>query len=138
MSDNNSSEKLRTFTEKELSALIAQATFDLRKDVDTLQEKLRASELRACIAEWAVAGVLSRNLFVQVSEHGNMTPSEAITYARHVGGNAGQEFLHAAELHFKDHARHSELMSRMPPYMDYNHRSEKFAVGQSNWPRPYK
>lgn len=140
MTDKNSLTPETVLTEAEHKRILAIVTADLRKDLDRANEKLRDMELRACIAEWAVAGILSRNLYVKVAMSDQDQRQRAVDIARDVGGNAGMQFLHAAELAFKEHAKHSELMTKIPPHEFYSHVAvpEQFKSGRSNWPRPFK
>lgn len=133
--DNLPAEKVISKSEHE--RILAFVTSELRRDLERAEEKLNAMELRACIAEWAVAGLMSRDLRLQVTMSEPQL-NEAIDAARYIGDRAGSKFLHAAELAFKEHARHAELMSKMPPYANYEHISGKFTAGKSCWPRPYK
>ena len=126
----------RTLTEAEYNERLAFMTTSLREDLAKASEKIRELEFRSCIAEWAVAGVLSRNLQLVFATSDQR--QQSVDSASAIGRNAGIQFLRLAELEFKDHAKHAELMRKIPPHEIYSHTSEKFATDRCYWPRPFK
>lgn len=128
-------------SEEECRKRIESATADLRRELEQAAKTIRSLDLRAAIAEWAVAGVLSRNLRLNVSAGAQLQAEQnAVDLARALGANAGHQFLHAAELAFKEHAEHSRLMAEVPPHTNYLHSSidDEFSASRAFWPRPFK
>lgn len=128
----------RTYTEDDFNYWLNLRTQALREDLAKAHKALREASFRAAIAEWAVAGVISRQLSLRVSLD-NSQAQNALDMARAIGGNAGHQFLHAAELAFKDHAEMSTLKMKTPPHVHVQHVSGRVEdTPFYNWPRPYK
>lgn len=136
MTEDRATEKV--FTREDLQRVVQATTQQLNNDIEVLARKLRDTEFRACLAEWAIAGVLSQNLHLSVKFDGDQKQSDALETARYIGKSAGSQFLHAAGLAFKEHAKHSELMSKTPPYEQYKHISAPFDRAKSTWPRAFE
>lgn len=132
--------KDRVYTEDEFNYWLEQRTRSLREDLARANEALREAKFQAAVAEWAVAGVISRQLSLRVSmSETEQATQRAVDLARAVGANAGAELLHRAELAFKDHAEFSSLKMQCPPHVRFNHVSGRVDESPSyNWPRPYK
>jgi hypothetical protein len=129
----------RVYTETEFNYRLEQRTKELRQDLEKAHEALREAKFRAAVAEWAVAGVISRQLSLRVAISENSQAQQAVDLARAVGGNAGAELLHRAELAFKDHAEFSALKMQCPPHVRFQHASGRVEETPFyNWPRPYK
>lgn len=129
-----------SITEEECRRRIEVATAELRRELEQAAKTIRSLDLRAAIAEWAVAGVLSRNLRLNMAVSGTQLDQQrqgAMDLAHAMGCNAGDQFLHAAELAFKEHAEHSRLMAECPPHIHYRHESAEFTEGRIFWPRPF-
>jgi extradiol dioxygenase family protein len=127
----------RVYTQQEFEYWLEQRTKDLREQITRLDAELKAAQFGRAVAEWAVAGVMSRQLSLRVAVD-HTQQQNLLDMARALGANAGNQFLHAAELAFKDHAEFASLKMQCPPHVRFEHVSGRVDAGKYNWPRPYK
>jgi hypothetical protein len=123
--------------EAEVLRRLAVITAGYTARIDDLQKLLEEISYGRAVAEWALAGVLSRNLHLKLSVDTTQA-QERDRLIAHLARNAGQEFLHAAKLEFTQHAEHAELQHRH--YQDYSaHISNdpNRRPQDQYWPRPY-
>lgn len=123
-------------TKEKVDALVKAVTMGLQMQIAGLEKQLMEAEFKRAVAEWAVAGVLSRQLHLNVEI---ATASDPLELAKHVGRNAGYQFVHAAELQFKDHAELARLKNTTNNYYDFAiHNSAPDALPtKSYWPKPF-
>lgn len=135
-----------TFTNAEVEERIGRALELARaewaKDFNRLQEMYKQAEFRAAVAEWAVAGLMARDLRLSF-QIGNAALEQKLNnvfdMAGAMGKQAGREFLNRAELAFKDHAQLSELRLRLNREHNWHTvmPADAFDVSKVCWPRPY-
>lgn len=123
--------------EREVNIRVAAATERFTKKLNDASAELRSTEFNLAIARWAIAGILSRNLHVSVNLDASQV-DDPERMADIVGRSAGQEFLHAAELHFNQHAEHAKLLDdsrhKWVPHTSTELRT--FAGHRAYWPKP--
>lgn len=129
-------------TQEDCAKRIEWAMRDLRRDMAELQVKLRQAEYRATIAEWAVAGVISRGINIKFSLHpGALSAARDLhEISRRIGMEAGAYFLNKAELAFRDHAELTQLRMQSPPHRHLQHTSSEPGPRlpyRECWPRPF-
>jgi hypothetical protein len=131
----------RTYTEEEFNHWLEVHTRDLRQENEKLRADLTQAKFHAAVAEWAVAGVLTRNVSLNLAVNGttlDQQRQDAVTLAKALGMKAGAEFLHRAELAFLKHAEYSSLMMQCPPHVRFSHNSGGPEVTPFySWPRPF-
>lgn len=124
-------------TEDECARRISAAVGDLNRRNQALQNQLKEAEYRVALAEWAVAGVISRNLHLNIDISPQMlTGADPAALTMHIGRTAGREFLHAAELEFKMHAEYAKLQQRVMGEYAGEFLTPS-AIPDRPWPRPF-
>lgn len=121
-------------TEQE-TAVLSAATALIAKQ----ERQLREARFKLAVAEWALSGLMSRNLHlnVGVSEIDLEQARNKDSVVRNIGACAGHQFFQAAELAFKDHAEMSRLKAAVPPSQYYQHVATSEIPQSYTWPRPF-
>lgn len=123
--------------EDEVRVRVACQLDALTKEAERIRAQQQATELDLAIARWAIAGILSRNLHIQIQLDTTQL-ADQVAAVRIAGKAAGAQFFHEAELHFKDHARLAELLAyrfsrEQPVHISTN---REFEVSRKHWPKP--
>lgn len=110
----------------------------MQKAVAATEERGRKLELDLAIAQWAIAGILSRNLHIQIQLDGTQL-ADQVAVVRIAGKAAGDQFLHQAGLAFQDHARYAELKYKLTApiaWVPHISTDREFEVSRKHWPKP--
>lgn len=133
---NNVNPALSALIEDEVRIRVARELDSLNKEAERIRAKQAATELDLAIARWAIAGILSRNLHTSVT----VDPTQAADIPqmmRLIGESAGESFVYHAELQFKQHAEHSELLARTNKAWQPHISTERgFETQRAHWPKP--
>lgn len=131
-------EYAKEYTPQELESLIAFAVKDIHKQLQLCRQKLQEAEMRQSIAEWAVVGVMSLRLELRIMQQtAGLDADTALRLAREIARNAAYEFIHKAELAFKDHAELARLKMDASLKEPIRHVSA-FDRSPSTWPNPLR
>lgn len=127
---------LQATFDNEVRKRVSRETERMQKDVAEIEARGRKLELDLAIAQWAIAGILSRKLDVRIIC--NLDPDiNALRIAKAVGDEAAHEFIRQAGLAFKDHARYTELLLNVnrnwAPHISTD---REFGVSRKHWPKP--
>jgi hypothetical protein len=116
--------------EKEVAIRVARET-------EKLREELHAQGLDLAIARWAIAGILSRNLHMNINVDPTLADDIPLLM-RLIGASAGESFLYNAELQFKQHAEHAEVLAnaRQKNWTPHISTDSKFECSRAYWPKP--
>lgn len=98
----------RLYTELEITKLIEDAKRELLKDLVKAHRERDEAKHRARVAEWAVVGVASYNVRVDVDPRA-MAADSYREACRHIAKNAADHLLHGAKLAFKEWATATEM-----------------------------
>jgi hypothetical protein len=143
MTDAHKSSDERSYAievEDEVRRRLEFATQGLRRELSEQKRINEFLEFKLAVAEWAVAGVLARNLRLNVRlDPAVMDQAQnMLDVAERMGATAGHQFLRGAELNFKLHADMAQLKSEVPPHTSYRHTAEEGVPHPIFWPRPFK
>lgn len=121
-------------TEQETAVLNA-ATALIAKQ----EQQLREARFKLAVAEWALSGLMSRNLSLRVgvSEIDLEQARNRDQLLRHLGASAGHQFFQAAELAFKDHAEMYRIKVQATSKDPYRQHIASEVPHSYTWPRPF-
>lgn len=121
-------------TEQE-TAVLSAATALIAKQ----ERQLREARFKLAVAEWALSGLMSRNLHlnVGVSEIDLEQARNKDSVVRNIGACAGHKFFQVAELAFKDHAEMYRIKAQATFKDEYRQHIASEVPDSYTWPRPF-
>lgn len=121
-------------TEQDIAILSA-----ARALIEKQEGELKEARFKLAVAEWALSGLMSRNLrlSVGVSEIDLEQARNRDQLLRHLGASAGHQFFQAAELAFKDHAEMYRIKVQATSKDPYRQHIASEVPHSYTWPRPF-
>lgn len=112
----------------------------MRQSLQAANSKIWALELQVAIREWAIAGVLSRSLHLNMAIQPDMLAqaNNLMTVGESMGRQAARTFIHDAELAFKEHATYAQLQcdNAIKPAQHHSTWNEFEKPDKKHWPKP--
>lgn len=118
------------------------------REMQEERERTKAAEFDATVAKWAVQGLLGRNLRLMLPDFAQIKAGAVLEVAEHLGKRCAHDFLHGAELAFRDqaefhrarhhimylenHGRANGLHFR--PFDEYRHDDKQPIPQRRDWP----
>lgn len=125
--------------ELEVRRRVALCLRDSYQEIAELREKLVATDFRASVAEWAVAGVMGCNVRFVIAPEELTDSARVARVTEHFARLAGAMMLERAELHFRQHSELWLLKARQSPEsVVYRDPLATTIPPKESWPRPFK
>lgn len=124
--------------EKEVIRRVALIVKDIQQELDDMRDKYVAADFRASVAEWAVAGVMSRNVRFCVAPEELADKSRLYDLSQHFARQAAAMLLHDADLAFRQHSELWELKARAGSLtVRYRDPMATTPPPKESWPKPF-